>query len=253
MPKPSSKKRLFENYQFEPITPPSIQQELSSPSINSATPMSFNYSVANVEIANIENYPQVVEANQHENLKTLMPSSQKRVLENKISASTPSQKIMQPPSQRLHQLQCSTLSNNNSSDPTDYTFACNNYVVPGNDQQYVLANTQQGVYNVNENGMYQSSDSILQHGIAKISNIDQLLQIQQNMAYKLSKMDSRMSNLEKMVEQILDKLSFAERPVNSEQSIETFDDFQIIDSIENLELFEKKLANLQFKNSTVSV
>lgn len=118
--------------------------------------------------------------------------------------------------------------------------------------EYLVANANTTHwYDVNDNGINQTSDSILQHGISKISTLDNMLHIQQNMAFKVSKIESRMTNLEKMVEQILERLSEA-NPVNTELAIKKFDSFKKIDTVDDLKEFEKTLENIQFKNSPVS-
>lgn len=159
---------------------------------------------------------------------------------------------------------CSSDSANNT-EMYMYRVADNDEVIQNENVQFRIVNeslpNNNGGYSMNGNGMLQISDAVFQQPIpTNLNTTDQMLQIQLNMAYKLSKLESRVANLDGMLEKIFKVLSAGGRPVtqNSEVSKEPneencVDAFTKISSIAELDALEIKLANRQFKNASVSV
>lgn len=114
-------------------------------------------------------------------------------------------------------------------------------------------------YSMNANGMLQISDTVLEQPIIPPNPSSDMLQIQLNMAFEISKLESKIANLEKMVEQILQIVSAGGAGVRivtqnsgvSNEFVASEDVFSKIQSIDELNSFEKKLANPQFKNASV--
>lgn len=160
---------------------------------------------------------------------------------------------------------CSSDSADDNTAMYMYTMADNNNELIQNDNvQFRMVNESlpnyNGGYSMNANGILQISDGVLQQSIPTNPNTtEQMLQIQLNMAFKISKLESRIANLDGMVEKILKILSAGGRPVtqNSEVAREPNEErvnvFTKIASIGELDDFEAKLANPQFKNDAVSV
>lgn len=160
---------------------------------------------------------------------------------------------------------CSSDSADNNTPMYMYTMGDNDELIQNEHVQFQVVNeslpSNNVGYSMNPNGMLQISDAVLQNPIPTSPNTtDQMLQIQLNMAFKISKLESRMANVVEMVEKIFKILSEGGRPVtqNSEVAKEangknSVDVFRKISSIGELDALETKLASPQFKNASVSV